>query len=719
MPDSLSGSVERVTFYNDENGYSVLRIRPDEEAPSQDAEGLVTITGNLPELTIGEHLQLHGDWVKHPKHGLQFAVQTMEQVMPVTVEGISRYLSSGILKGVGPTIAKRIVDHFGVKAIEIIDTQPERLREVADIGPKRQKQILAAWDEQRQVRSVMIFLNSHGVSSNLATKIHKQYGNRALEVVQKDPYQLARDMYGVGFRTADRIAQSLGLPSDHPARLEAGLVYTLGEFAGEGHVYAPRPQLLNRASELLGVPRPALEPAIAPLAEQGDIVIDGEAIYPRELHAAEVGVAEKLGALIHTEQSSLTDMPSLQGGFDLGAGSQLSPQQQGALTLAFQNPISVLTGGPGTGKTTAMKALIATLNAASKRFALASPTGRAAKRLSQAADHQATTIHRLVGYTPGEGPKYNEENPLNIDFLVVDEASMLDLLLTHTLLKALKPGTHVLFVGDVDQLPSVGAGDVLRDLIASEQVPVTRLDTIYRQGENSQIVSNAHNINHGEQPVTSKDTAGDFFVDPAETGQEAAEKIVSLVSERIPSRFKYDPMLDIQVLSPMYRGPAGVAALNEALQQKLNPASVLKAERRFFGQVLRAGDRLMQIKNNYDKSVFNGDIGLLREIANEEQTLSVDFEGRLVEYDWSEGDELTLAYAVTVHKSQGSEFPVVVMPVLTQHFVMLQRNLVYTGVTRAKKLCVLVGSRKAIAIAVKNNKVSERWSGLAARLKGN
>jgi exodeoxyribonuclease V alpha subunit len=719
MPDALSGSVERVTFYNEENGYSILRIRPDEDALSQDAEGLVTITGNLPELAIGEHLQLSGEWARHPKYGMQFQVVAMEQVMPVTAEGISRYLSSGILKGVGPTIAKRIVDHFGVQAIEIMDKQPERLREVADIGPKRHKQILAAWDEQRQVRSVMLFLNSHGVSSNLATKIHKQYGNRALEVVQKDPYQLARDMYGVGFKTADRIAQSLGLPSDHPTRLEAGLVYTLRELSGEGHVYAPRSALLNRASELLGVPRPALEPALAPLAEQGDVVIEDEAIYPRELYAAEVGVAEKLRALIDAKDTALADLAAMQGGFELGAGAQLSSQQQAALQLALQNPVSVLTGGPGTGKTTAMKALIATLNAAGKRFALASPTGRAAKRLAQAAEHQASTIHRLVGYTPGEGARFNEENPLKIDFLVVDEASMLDLQLTHTLLKAIKPGTHILFVGDVDQLPSVGAGDVLRDLIASQQMPVTRLETIYRQGENSQIVSNAHNINHGEQPLASKDAAGDFFVDAAESGDEAAQKIVALVSERIPARFKFDPMLDIQVLTPMYRGPAGVAALNEALQAKLNPASALKAERRFFGQLLRAGDRLMQIKNNYDKSVFNGDIGLLREISNEEQTLSVDFEGRLVEYEWSEADELTLAYAVTVHKSQGSEFPVVVMPVLTQHFVMLQRNLVYTGVTRAKKLCVLVGSRKAIAIAVKNNKVSERWSGLAARLKGN
>jgi exodeoxyribonuclease V alpha subunit len=714
MPDLLSGSVERVTFYNEENGFSILRIRPDEDALSQDAEGLVTITGNLPELSVGEHLQLSGEWSRHPKYGLQFQVVSMEQVMPVTKEGISRYLSSGILKGVGPTIAKRIVDHFGEQAIEIIDKQPDRLREVADIGPKRQKQILAAWDEQRQVRSVMVFLNSHGVSSNLATKIHKQYGNRTLEVLQRDPYRLARDLYGVGFKTADRIAQSVGLPSDHPKRLEAGLIYTLSDLAGDGHVYAPRPQLMLRAAELLGVPAAALNAAVEPLAEQGDVVLEGEAVYPRELHAAEVGVAETLRSLIEAK-SAIADLPALQG-FELQAAAQLNAQQRSALQLALEHPVSVLTGGPGTGKTTAMKALIVTLQAAGTRFALASPTGRAAKRLSQAADHPAGTIHRLVGFTPGEGPKHNPENPLNIDFLVVDEASMLDLQLTHTLLRALKPGTHVLFVGDVDQLPSVGAGDVLRDLIASQRVPVTRLDVIYRQSENSHITANAHRINHGELPAASKDASGDFFIDTAEDAKAAAEKLASLVSERIPARFKLDPMLDIQVLTPIYRGPAGVAALNEALQEKLNPASALKAERRFAGQLLRIGDRLMQVKNNYDKSVFNGDIGLLRAISNEDQTLSVDFEGRLVDYEWSEAEELTLAYAITVHKSQGSEFPAVVMPVLTQHFIMLQRNLLYTGVTRAKKLCVLVGSKKAIAMAVKNNKISERWSGLAKRL---
>ncbi|MBX3045900.1 MAG: ATP-dependent RecD-like DNA helicase [Anaerolineales bacterium] len=718
MPDALSGSVEYVTYYNAENGFSVLRLKPDEDALSQESDGTVAVTGILPELSVGEHLEMQGEWVKDPRFGIQFKVQKLQQTLPTTVEGIRRYLSSGLLKGVGPTIAGRIVDHFGAQTIEIIDKQPERLREVADIGPKRQKHILTAWDEQRQVRDVMVFLSSHGVSVNLATRIHKEYGNRAMEVVKKDPYRLARDLQGVGFLTADRIAKSFGLPADHPARMEAGLLYTLAEFTGEGHVYAPRPQLQARATELLGTaPQPVSE-AIDRLAARQDVVLEDETVYPPTMHAAELGVVELLGALANAPNSATADMPLARDPEALSDYTQLDALQRQAVLTALRQPVSILTGGPGTGKTTTMKTLIGALELAGKRYALAAPTGRAAKRLSQTSSQPASTIHRLIGYTPGEGPKYNEDEPLNIDLIVIDEASMLDLQLTHTLLKAIKPGTHLLLVGDVDQLPSVGAGDVLRDLIASAQYPVTRLETIYRQGENSNIVSNAHAMNRGELPQTSKDAAGDFFIDATDNAKEANEKIVALVSQRIPSRFKLDPLQDIQVLSPMYRGEAGVAALNEALQKALNPPSALKPERRLHGQLLRVGDRLMQIRNNYDKTVFNGDIGRLVEIVNEEQTLTVDFEGRRVSYEWSEAEELTLAYAITVHKAQGSEFHCVVMPVLTQHYIMLQRNLLYTGVTRAQSLCVLVGSRKAIGMAVNNNKVAQRWTGLARRLTG-
>lgn len=716
MSDALSGSIEHVTYYNAETGYSVLRLRPDENALSQDADGTVTVTGNLPELSIGEHLELQGAWVKHPKHGIQFQVQSMQQSMPVTVEGIRRYLSSGFLKGVGPTIAGRIVDHFGAQTIEIIDKQPERLTEVADIGPKRQKQILAAWQDQKQVRDVMLFLNSHGVSANLATKIYKQYGNRSIEVVQKNPYRLARDIHGVGFLTADRIAKASGLPADHPARLEAGVAYTLNEFVGEGSVYAPRPRLLERAVQLLAAEPAHIDEAIDRLAAQGEVVVEGEAVYPSEMHAAETGLAERLHALAEAANSATADMVARRDPGVLDVVKGLDERQRTAVLTAIREQVSILTGGPGTGKTTTMKTLIALLEAENKRVALAAPTGRAAKRLAQASDRAASTIHRLIGYTPGEGPKYNEDTPLTADVVVVDEASMLDLQLTYTLLRAIKPGTHLLLVGDVDQLPSVGAGDVLRDLIACGRFPVTRLQEIYRQGEGSSIVSNAHAMNQGELPTASKDASGDFFIDASDGAEDAGGKIVSLVTQRIPRQFKLDPLQDIQVLTPIYRGPAGVAALNTALQAALNPPSALKPERRLFGQLLRAGDRLMQIKNNYVKSVFNGDIGVLVEIASEEQTLGVDFEGRRVSYGWSEADELTLAYAITVHKAQGSEFRAVVMPVLTQHYMMLQRNLLYTGVTRARQLCVLVGNRKAIALAVKNDKVSQRWSGLVKRL---
>ena len=726
----LSGSVVRVTYYNAENGYSVLRLQPEGDIPNRDLEGLVTVTGNLPELAPGEFLQLRGDWARHAKFGMQFQVEHLEQARPVTLEGIGRYLGSGLLKGIGPAYAERIVSHFGIKTIEIIDKNPERLREVADIGPKRSQQILRAWEEQKQIRDVMIFLHGHGVSTNLATKIYKQYGDRSLHVVETDPYQLARDIYGVGFKTADRIAQSLGLPADHPSRLEAGLVYTLNEISADGHVYAPQATLLQKTTELLGVQGKLVEEAIQRLANQKQVVIEigktivngkehGEThIYPEALFAAEVGVAERLRALADTKESSLAEMGIYKHGLGLLALDQrLSSIQQESIVQVLNNPVSVLTGGPGTGKTTTIKALIVALERDHKKYALASPTGRAAKRLAQASDRPASTIHRLLGFSPKEGSKYNEENPLKVDLLVIDEASMLDLQLTHSLLKALKTGTHLLMVGDVDQLPSVGAGDVLRDVIASGIAAVTRLNTIYRQAKESHIISNAHLINEGELPLTPK-VSEDFFLFPAQDAEEAAKWVVDLVTDRIPKRFHLDPLKDIQVLGPLYRGPAGVSALNAELQQALNPSSPLKAERSFFGQLLRAGDRVMQMKNDYEKGVFNGDIGLITEISSEQQTLTVDFEGKQVPYDWNEADELTLAYAVTVHKSQGSEFPAIVMPVLTQHFVMLQRNLLYTGVTRAKQLCVLVGNKKAIAIAVKNNKVAQRWSGLAERLKG-
>jgi len=740
--DSLSGSVERITFYNPENGYTVLRLRPDSRLghrftgrSSLSAEGLATVVGNLPEVSPGEHLSLQGQWDNHPKHGPQFKAEICEQTLPATIAGIEGYLGSGMIKGIGPRLAERIVGKFKEETFDVIERTPERLLEVPGIGMDRTQRITVAWEEQKQVKEIMVFLHGHGVSTNLAVKIYKTYGDAALETVQKNPYQLERDIYGVGFKTADRIAQALGLPPEHPSRIEAGIVFALNEMIEDGHVYAPREALEERALELLGVPQELIAPAIERLAQDDRIrpelipllkEIDGKGtrvvaeaqaayaygtpvIYLTPLYFGEKGVAERLRALV---TATISSKEIRQAVFPL---ANLSAEQNAAVDMALAHPVSILTGGPGTGKTTCLKALIEALAAQHKQFALASPTGRAAKRLSEATGHSASTIHRLLEYSPVDGFKHNADNPLDLDFLVVDEASMLDLLLTNHLLKAVRPGTHILFVGDVDQLPSVGAGDVLRDLINSGVAPVTRLNTIFRQAADSKIITNAHLINQGKFPLFSQGS-GDFFLFPADDAAGAADWIIAIVAERIPQKFGFDSIRDIQVLAPIYRGPAGVIALNERLQDKLNPPAASKPERKLFGTIFRLGDKVMQTQNNYDKDVYNGDIGFIRSMDAIEQRLAVDFDGRSVTYDWSDVDELTLAYVVSVHKAQGSEFPVVVMPIVTQHYTMLQRNLLYTAITRASKLCVLAGSRRAISMAVRNNKVANRFTALEWRL---
>ncbi len=735
--DTLTGSIERVTFYNPENGYSVVRVHPERliRHPGIGRDGLATAVGNLPELAAGEHVRLQGNWVSHSKHGMQFQVEFCEQTMPATVAGIRRYLGSGLIRGIGARLADRIVAAFGAQTLEVIENQVARLREVPDIGPVRSARIAAAWQEQKQVKEIMLFLHSHGVSTNLAIKIYKQYGDEALAVVKNDPYRLARDIYGVGFKTADKIAQALGLPTDHPSRVEAGIIYTLNEMTDNGNVYAPRELLAERAAGLLGVGGELIPPALDRLAQddrvRADVIpfplspipsLEGkgdrgkgvmesatpygqQAIYLTPLYLCETGVAERL--------HRLADARSLPYALPL-PDPQLSTEQQSAVATALSHSVSVLTGGPGTGKTTAIRALIAAMDTARRPFALASPTGRAAKRLSEATGHPASTIHRLLGPSPSEGFKFNAQNPLPVDLLVVDEASMLDLSLANHLLKALKPGTHLLLVGDVDQLPSVGAGDVLRDVIASGTTPLTRLSVIFRQAAGSHIITNAHRINKGEMPIF--EGASDFFLFPADAPEDAAQWVNDVVCNRIPQKFGLSPR-EIQVLAPMYRGPAGVHALNQRLQETLNPASPLKPEKLLYGQIFRPGDRVMQTQNNYDKDVYNGDIGSILALDPIEHALMVDFDGRQVTYDWSECDQIVLAYAVSVHKSQGSEFPVVVVPLVTAHYMMLQRNLLYTAITRAKRLCVLVGSRKAIGIAVKNNKVAHRYTALDWRLR--
>ncbi|HEU0291849.1 MAG TPA: ATP-dependent RecD-like DNA helicase [Anaerolineales bacterium] len=738
--DTLTGSVERITFYNPENGYTVLRLRPDHpkgihSTPKSGLsfDGLATVVGNLPEVSPGEHLRLQGQWDRHPKHGSQFKVEVCEQTLPVTVAGIQGYLGSGMIKGIGPKLAERIVGKFKEETFDIIELKPERLLEVPGIGMDRTGRITRAWQDQKQVKEIMVFLHGHGVSTNLAIKIFKTYGEKSLETVQQNPYQLERDIYGVGFKTADRIAQALGLPVDHPSRVEAGIVFALNEMIDEGHVYVPKELLAGRAIELLNVSPELIAPALDRLAEADRIrpdliplkdgsdakgnhavseaagVYGSPVIYLTPFYFGEIGVAERLRTLANSSAPARPINPVLF------PEENLSDEQQAAIQMALTHPVSILTGGPGTGKTTCLKALIITLEAQHKRYALASPTGRAAKRLSEATGRPAKTIHRLLEYSPVEGFKHNDKNLLDLDFLVVDEASMLDLLLTNNLLKAVRSGTHILFVGDVDQLPSVGAGDVLRNLISSGIAPVTRLNIIFRQAAHSQIITNAHLINQGKFPVFSQGE-GDFFLFAAEDAATTADWIIQIVTERVPQKFGFDAVQDMQVLSPIYRGPAGVTSLNDRLQEKLNPPANDKPERRLFGTTFRLGDKVMQTQNNYDKDVYNGDIGFIRSLDLIEQTLKVDFDGRFATFEWSEADQLALAYVVSVHKAQGSEFPVVVMPIVTQHYTMLQRNLLYTAITRARKLCVLAGSRRAIGMAVKNNKVAQRFTALEWRL---
>ncbi|MCE5258359.1 MAG: ATP-dependent RecD-like DNA helicase [Chloroflexi bacterium] len=714
MPD-IEGYVERITYYSAESGYTVLRLRPADSGSAQ----LITVVGTLPEVKPGEHLHLGGEWTKHPKYGSQFSASKLERLLPQDVEGIRRFLGSGLIKGIGPRTAEKIVAVFGSRTLEIIENEPERLSEVPGLPRNRQQLITAGWQEHKASSEAVVFFQQYGLSTNLALRVYRVYGEATLARVRENPYQLIRDIRGIGFKTADRIARALGLPQDAPARLQAGIQHALQQASEEGHVFLPESELLKTSAELLSIPSEQIRPALDHLSAEHAVIRDNEicvgeaAVYEHAQYAAERECAELLGQLIRS-QSRLAGLTQLA----LAPSAQtpeLSAEQQAALSMVWQHPVSILTGGPGTGKTTTLRALIELAERARHPYVLVSPTGRAAKRLTEATGRPAQTIHRLLGYTPNDGFKLNRSASLKAHLVVVDEASMLELALFHSLLEAVEPGTHLLLVGDVDQLPAVGAGDVLRDLVRSGCVPVTRLTQIYRQAEGSQIISNAHRINAGYMPDWSE-PYGDFYFFGQENPEAAAELIVDIVDKRIPDKFGYDPLRDIQVLAPMYRGPAGVSNLNTLLQAQLNPEARNKPEHAFGERLWRVGDRVMQIRNNYDKEVFNGDIGRLCALDSEEQTLAVQFDDKTVPYDWLEVDELVHAYAISIHKAQGSEFPVVVVPLLTQHYVMLQRNLLYTAVTRARKLCILVGSRKAVAMAVHNNKTQQRWSGLAKRL---
>jgi exodeoxyribonuclease V alpha subunit len=729
LAEKLRGVVERVTYANAENGYSVVRLAVKGKLD------LVTVVGNLADVNAGESLELEGLWTRHRQYGRQFKVLSYRTVLPATAEGIKKYLGSGMIKGIGPVMAGRIVDKFGVDTLDVIEHDPRHLLDVLGIGRKRVTQISSAWEEQKQIREVMIFLQGHGVRPSWAVKIYKTFGDAAVQVVQEDPYRLAREIVGIGFKTADQIARNLGLPADSPRRVAAGVAYALGEKANEGHVYVPHDELVATATEMLEVPVDLVQAGVDTLEEEEEVyretivypeagaqrgdeaVREEQAVYLRPFYYGEVGVARRFQAMLNHPQTRLGILRGVMWEVLLADTGEmrLSARQREAVRTALTRKVTVLTGGPGTGKTTTVHTVIDLLERFKRSYALASPTGRAAKRLAETTGRPAKTIHRLLGFAPGEGFKHDEENPLDVDMLIVDETSMLDLLLANHLLKAIHPATHLLLVGDVDQLPSVGAGNVLRDVIESGQVPVVRLDLIFRQAQDSLIVTNAHRINNGQVPMFSR-TARDFFLFGQEDPDKAADLIVDIVQRRIPHKFGYDPMDDIQVLSPMYRGAVGVSNLNERLQAALNPPSPRKAERRLSGRAFRAGDRVIQLRNNYDLDVFNGDVGRIRSIDALNQRLLVEIDDRVVHYDWSEADELALAYAISVHRAQGSEYPAVVIPVMTTHYMMLQRPVLYTAVTRARELVVLVGTRRAIAIAVRNDKVTRRHSGLGARM---
>ena len=698
--------VERITYQNPENGYSVMRVKV------KGYDELVTLVGNLLEVPAGSVLLCEGDWKVDKRYGSQFVAQTWEEVMPATLYGIEKYLGSGLVKGIGPKFAQLIVSRFGLDTIEIIETDIKRLYEVPGIGQKRVEKIAESWEKQKDIKNVMLFLQGYGVSTAYAAKIYRQYGKESIDTVKTNPYKLADDIWGIGFKTADTIASKMGYEKNDLRRLKSGVTYTLSHMAEEGNVYAEEEQLVKSAIELLDADENPVRQAISEMLQSEDLIADAEAIYMPPFYYAEVGTANRLNKLLDCVEGNLFNIIPDISVISKQTGVEYDEVQAEAIREAVSSKVMVLTGGPGTGKTTTTQGIIAALKAMGLRILLAAPTGRAAKRMSEATGMEAKTIHRLLEYNPKDGYKRNDDNPLEGDALIVDECSMIDLLLMNNLMKAIPAGMRLVLVGDIDQLPSVGAGNVLRDIIDSKRIPVIRLTRIFRQAQESRIVMSAHAINKGVFPDTSNGKNTDFFFIQQEDPEQAVDTIVKLVKERLPNAYKR-PTSDIQVLTPMQRGIVGAANLNMALQTVLNPGQVSLNRS---GYSFRQGDRVMQLRNNYDKEVFNGDLGYIERVDMEDRTLFVCFDGRTVEYDVSELDELTLAYATTIHKSQGSEYPIVVMPVLMTHYVMLQRNLIYTGITRAKKICVLVGTKKALSFAIRNLTVLKRNTKLKERL---
>ena len=715
--EELRCVVERITYQNPENGYTVIRCR------ASGFTDLVTVVGNMPDVHIGSVLKLTGFWRVDSKYGRQFSAVTFEETLPATAYGIEKYLGSGLVKGIGPKFAHKIVAKFGKDTLEIIENEPDRLAEVNGIGPIRIERIKQSWQEQKEVKNIMLFLQGHDVSTSHATKIYKTYGDRSLEVVKENPYRLADDIWGIGFKTADTIAEKIGFGHEEAVRIRSGLLYTLNQLGDEGHCFATRDMLLNEGAELLTVEKELIDPVLDDMILREDVMTesypadDGEenrtAIYLPPYYFSEVGVAKRLSDIYEGDkQTSIVD-DSLFDRIRRRTNIQYDENQLDAIRTALTSKVMLLTGGPGTGKTTTTLGIIVAFREQGAHILLAAPTGRAAKRLSEATGMEAKTIHRLLETKPPEGYQKNAENPLVGDVLIVDECSMIDIMLMYNLLKAVPDNMTLILVGDVDQLPSVGAGNVLRDIIDSGCFPVVRLTKIFRQAQQSRIIMNAHRINRGQMPDLSNGRDTDFFFMPEEEAEKIPDTIVDLVKNRLPSHYRVSSG-NIQVLTPMQRGPIGAANLNQVLQEALNSEG--EGLRRG-GYIFRVNDKVMQIRNDYDKEVFNGDIGVVSTIDFEYRTLSVDYDGRIVDYDVSELDEIVLAYATTIHKSQGSEYPIVIMPIMMSHFVMLQRNLVYTGVTRAKRILIIIGTKKALAYAIHNVTVKKRNTLLKRRLQ--
>ena len=713
---TIKATLEKIVYYNEENNYLVARC-----SFCEPQKGSFTIVGNLNNPTPGVVLEIQGEWSFHPKYGKQFKIQSYTRIPPTTPRGIEKYLGSGIIEKIGPGMAARIVKHFGQQTLNIIEKNPDKLEEVEGIGPRRKESIISALEKQKKTKEVMLYLYSLGIGSSTANKIYNTYKDEAPQKIQENPYRLIEDIFGIGFKTADSIARDIGIEKESPLRIKAGIHHILLQSTEKGHTFLPYFELKEKVAKLLEVEEKLVENAITSLRQRKEVIVEDESIYHPKFYLAEIEVAKKLRGLINSGNKTLPlEWENMVNWLEKSQGIKLSPDQKMAIKKAITDKVMVLTGGPGTGKTTTVKSIVHLFEQLGLKVLLAAPTGRAAKRLSEATEKQASTIHRLLGFVPGQGFTKNEKNKLRADVVIVDEVSMIDLLLMNALLKALPLSCRLILVGDADQLPAIGAGNVLQDIIRSMAVSVVRLEEIFRQAKTSLIVVNAHRINKGEFPYLPRWEIADKYTDKKDfyflnelDSTKAEQIIVNLCCREIPEKFGFDPFKDIQIISPLYRGYAGVNRLNSILQKILNP------ERAFLSRgqiVFKIGDKVMQLKNNYEKEVFNGDIGKIVRVNKKDEIIEVEFPEKRVIYQGQDINQITLAYAISVHKSQGTEYPVILMPLFTSHYLMLQRNLLYTALTRAKRLAIIVGEKKALAIAIRNDKMARRYTKLKQRI---